>query len=707
MASIKAPTTPNDPAPTGKRPIADSVQQEQEQEQDQGNSPPRKKVRTGSAPSSEKGDAADSTGASNTPSSASSDAQDAASTSREVSRSPPASRAEPGLRTSFGATAQGSNKRPNYALLAHNPLTAQERDDLVRAIKAGEDKVIPSYNKKHFDWTINPIRSEWLVGSTWLEIFDSVIDKWSTAFAAENMESVRQVGLQPSLIHTTFKRRLAVSITPGVPKIFWQTVKTKLYNPEKVPSISRLCQSLKPNPKPPAEVPVLAPAEPPADEQEPQETTKESKAARRKRRKEEQRKKHQELAAARHSATEPTVSTESSVSGNSLPPGNDSSTMPATKQDEQNTTQVSAQGAKEQVGSEAEHIQEPAAEMDGDADIQHEAPSQAELDQRHCYYPGLPDDAVFCLTCAQPGHSTTSCPETICKFCQGSHFKYECPTRQRCAKCKQSGHTKASCTEKLAVAPGEVAVECAFCESHDHTEYNCNSLWQVYRPKPGKVKKVKSLPTFCYCCGQDGHYGGDCTMVKKSVPPTKTWTISAASIYVDAASSEIALAYQNPLPPPAVVAKPVIPGRSIKPQSHIFYEESDDENQADGFVRGSAPASGTKSIGKIQIASNINFGGASATPGTVPQNTQQQQQQNANARYPRRNRNPWPDPPPRPPPRPGAKQYPSRNQPNAPKSKPGQSQQQQGGGRGGRGGNRGRGGFSSFSKRGRGRGRGG
>ncbi|PSR97001.1 hypothetical protein BD289DRAFT_480344 [Coniella lustricola] len=706
MASPSGPTGPNEPVSTGKRPITEPVQQEG-LEHDQDDSRPRKKARTGSAPSSTH-DGVDSTGFSTAPPSASSsDAQDAASTSREVSRSPPASRAT-ALRTSFGGPAPGSKKIANPDLLAHNPLTAQERDDLVCAIQAGEDKELPTYAKQHVDWTINPIKSEWVVGSTWLEIFDSIIDNWSAAFAMENEGNVRQVGLRPSVIHATFRRRLATSCTPGLPKLFWQVVKKKLMHPEKLQCVMKHCTSPQPGQQAPAETPAAMPAEASAAaEEDSNETTKElSKAARRKKRKEQQRKKHQELAASKESAN------EQSASAHSSPPDEGANIVLATEQDEQTTAPVSVKGTNDAVVDEPEHAQDTAAVSDSELELHSEPPSQAELDQRHLYYPGLPDDAIFCLACAQTGHSTTSCPETSCKFCKDVHFKYECPTRQRCTNCKQSGHTKASCTEKLAVAPGEVATECAFCEGCDHTEYNCSSLWQIYRPTPGQVKKVKSLPTFCYCCGYDGHYGGDCTMVSKRVPPTKTWTLSAAAIYVDAASSEIALAYRNPLPPPSVVTKPVIPGRSIKPQSHVFYEESDDENQADGFVRSATSGSGSKPIGKISIASNINFGGASAMGGEALQKNGQQQQQNNhnNNRYPQRNRNPWPEPPQRPPPPPGAKQYPQRNRSNAHKSKSGPSQHQQGGG-GGRGGgrggsNRGRGGFSSFSKRGRSRGRG-
>lgn len=262
-------------------------------------------------------------------------------------------------------------------------------------------------------------------------------------------------------------------------------------------------------------------------------------------------------------------------------------------------------------------------------------PTEAELEQLHRYFPGVPDDAVFCLTCASYGHNTPNCPETTCKFCQQGHFSYSCPSRQRCAKCKQLGHTKGSCKEKLAVAAGEGFMECAFCQAQDHQEEGCTEIWETYRPQVGHIKQVRSVPIFCYCCGAEGHFGTDCGLADPKIPPSATWSNAGASLYVDPSSSEEAIAFQNVLPQAQTIPAPVIPGRSIKPQSHIIFEDSGDEDHGNQeFLR--APAAGPRRPGQIQITSNINFGAPAPPPaqnGSVAQqgitNSKQRRKQRA------------------------------------------------------------------------------
>lgn len=348
-------------------------------------------------------------------------------------------------------------------------------------------------------------------------------------------------------------------------------------------------------------------------------------------------------------------------------------------------------------------------------------PTEAALEQRHRYFPGVPDDAVFCLTCASYGHDAPDCPETTCRFCQQGHFSYSCPSRQRCAKCKQLGHTKASCKEKLSMAAGEGFMECAFCQAQDHQEEHCSEIWETYRPQVGHIKQVKSVPTFCYCCGAEGHFGTDCGLADHKVPPSATWSNAGASLYVDPKSSEEAIAFQNPMPQPQALSAPVIPGRSIKPQSHIIFEDSGDEdNGSQGFLR--APAAGPRRPGQIQITSNINFGG---TAGPPSQNGGGAQQDSTNSKQRRKQRGanvpaslpPKPQvAPPAPAPAPQASRKGKKNNKKSGKN----SQQQQPPlppgpppGRNGwrppefqaRGGNntRGRGGFSSLSRGGGGR----
>lgn len=272
--------------------------------------------------------------------------------------------------------------------------------------------------------------------------------------------------------------------------------------------------------------------------------------------------------------------------------------------------------------------------------------TEDELEQRHRYFPGVPDDAVFCLTCATHGHNTPDCPETTCKFCQQGHFSYSCPSRQRCSKCRQLGHTKASCEEKLAMAAGEGFMECAFCQAQDHQEEQCPEIWETYRPQVGCIKQVRSVPIFCYCCGAEGHFGTDCGLADPKLPPSATWSNAGASLYIDPQSAEEAIAFKNPLPEAQADSAPVIPGRSIKPQSHIIFEDSGDEEvAAQGFLR--APATGPRRPGQIQITSNINFGG-SAGPTGQNGGGAQQDSSNPNKRRKQRGANAPASLPPKP-----------------------------------------------------------
>ncbi|KAJ9156428.1 hypothetical protein NKR23_g1423 [Pleurostoma richardsiae] len=222
------------------------------------------------------------------------------------------------------------------------------------------------------------------------------------------------------------------------------------------------------------------------------------------------------------------------------------------------------------------------------------------------YFPGVSTDAQFCITCASQGHRANACPQRLCTFCQGKHFSYACPTRQRCDKCRQLGHSAADCGEKLVAAPGEDGFECAFCDSTDHTEDACPEIWRTYRPNPENIKKVKSLPVFCYSCGAQGHYGGECGLAgaRSMEPPSETWTKACRDLYLDPDSTADAIALENLQPAVAPPGKPSIPGRSIVPRTHVFFEESDDDADQ-GFLK--APVSKPQPHGQITIASNIDF----------------------------------------------------------------------------------------------------
>lgn len=571
--------TASSPTAVGKRAIDDDADEVRKHQTGQ-ELPPRKKARKGSAGTSSP--AEDSPSSPDTTSKPA--APGIAVSGLRTSFAQPAAPGPAGVRTSFGTTSQNPVTKANIDFVMHAPLTVDERNQFTAAVRDYESVEVNPLTKRKLEWTIGPIKTGFLVGNTWLEIWESIIDKWCEAFLIDNQANIAQVGLAPSLLKTALQSRLDVKVGDGFPSTFRQVNKILLRNPD-TSRLRNFAGAFKPD---------------------------------------------QEKLAKKQARTAAKLG----------PAGGDTiqSSTETDRQTEDLTMDASADNSAHpspptKAHTDLEQDGGPGAEMEdgeinsGDAsgvevviEQDHPIVSEAELHQRHRYFPNIPDDAVFCLTCAQVGHATASCPDLTCKFCQGTHFKYECPTRQRCVKCKQLGHAKISCPEKLAVAPGEVAIECAICEGYDHTEINCIQLYQIYRPQPSNVKKVKSLPVFCYACGTEGHYGGDCHLADTSAPPTKVWTISTASLYIDPNSNDVALSYRNELPIPPQVTRPVIPGRSIKPQTHVIFEESDGEGDGD-FIHadnGGPPHRNKRNkrsnnAPAIQISSNISFGSNGAT----------------------------------------------------------------------------------------------
>ncbi|KAJ4396458.1 hypothetical protein N0V93_000677 [Gnomoniopsis smithogilvyi] len=681
-----AASSPSASTATGKRAIADDADDAGEGHLEE-DSPPRKKARKGSAGTSSS--AGESTPSPKEPSRPAKPG--IAVSGLRTSFAQPAAPGLSGVRTSFGTSSQTRVTKDNIDFVMHTPLTSDERNQLVMAARNYETKDVKPLHKRKLDWIVGPIRSEFLIGSTWLEIWESAIDKWCTAFLADNQANIAQIGLAPALLKNGFQRRLDVEVGEGFPATFKNINKVLLKHPE-TSRLKNFAEAFKPD--------------------------LEKKAKK-------QARNAAKSTSADSDTVESAIATEQqsqSLVKNSGTPTKPEDTLANAQADVDQDDGSEGQDQRTQDDMEDGEINSGDASS-VDMAVDEDAPpiSQAELEQRRHYFPNVPDHVAFCLTCAQVGHTTEGCLELTCKFCQGPHFKYECPTRQRCAKCKQLGHTKPSCPEKLAVAPGEVAIECAICEGHDHTETNCIQLYQIYHPKPGRVSKVRSLPVFCYACGTEGHYGGDCPLADPSVPPTKVWTMSTASLYIDPNSEQVALSYRNGLPPPREMSKPVIPGRSIKPQTHVIFEESDGEGDGDfiSFDNG-GPANRNKRNKRsnngpaIQIASNISFGGNAGARPPFNQQSQQQQppppppkKQKGPAQPPkdrkkpsndptpatktvtnRRNRNNGPAPP-----------NPQPNSTSGRSSQPPPKQNQGSGGRGGGNSGRGRGGFSQLASK--------
>ncbi|KAK7722291.1 hypothetical protein SLS64_000828 [Diaporthe eres] len=637
------------------------------------------------------------------------------------------------LRTSFGSSSKLNAAKPppklTPALSEPRPsspeqLTPEIRKELVAAIQAGVTTTLSPVEEHGRSWKIPAFQANFK-GQTWDGIFKSMFDQWSADFVTKNQGNIAEVGLDPFFLKSVYLRTLEESV-PGANPMLVSFTQNQLNRNSKRSPLRQVAKGWTDRKRAKREAKELAKEKieqesKPPPEQPKQPPTRQTRSS--------ARMKETQDSDAGKSASSADRKSSAASSGPSLP---DLSLAPPS---DLGASQQSPAVAEEDVpmdedDGDDENVKDwRPSNMNADQtkvgiEASPSLPAEAALEQRRRYFPSVPDDAVFCLTCASYGHNTPDCQETACKFCQQGHFSYSCPSRQRCAKCKQLGHTKASCKEKLAMAAGEGFMECAFCEAQDHQEEQCPEIWETYRPEVGHIKQVRSVPTFCYCCGAEGHFGTDCGLADPKVPPSATWSNAGASLYVDPTSSEEAIAFQNPLPAAQAISAPVIPGRSIKPQSHIIFEDSGDEdNGSQGFLR--APATGPRRPGQIQITSNINFGG-SAGPSAQNVGGGQQDPTNSKQRRRQRGQNAPASLPPKPqvaPSAPAAAPQASRKgkKTNKKSGKNSQQQQQQPplppgpppGGRNGwrppefqaRGGNsaRGRGGFSSLSRGGGGR----
>lgn len=267
------------------------------------------------------------------------------------------------------------------------------------------------------------------------------------------------------------------------------------------------------------------------------------------------------------------------------------------------------------------------------------------------YYPGIPEDAVFCVLCTSTAHRQDACPSKICRFCQAQdHPAHFCPTRKRCLICKQLGHPVEDCQEKLSRAPGE-DTECAFCQGGDHEEENCVVFRRSFRPGENDIRRVKSIPIYCYSCGAEGHFGTQCGLSRESSRPVlqEIWSQENCQRYVDQNSTEVAIVLDPTSGPHAsswgADDRPNFGGKSMARPTHVVFEDDDDDDE-EGFIR--PPVQRPPPLGQIRFQSN-NVG-APGTTTAVPGGRGGRNQRNG-GRRPKAPANP-PLPPGPPPPLP-------------------------------------------------------
>lgn len=221
--------------------------------------------------------------------------------------------------------------------------------------------------------------------------------------------------------------------------------------------------------------------------------------------------------------------------------------------------------------------------VENGGDVAREKPGERER-----YYPGVGPDEVFCVRCTSRTHLADVCPHLACLMCHGDHSTLSCPGQ--------------------GAEEGKTNPACRLCQSASHIDQVCDQLWRTYEPEPSRIRKIRSLEAYCYSCGEQGHYGPEC-----SGGPARhgMWTRSNLEMYLDAESLVEAITLTTPAGAFKSLenGKPNL-GRSIAPQRHIIYVEDDESDDNNGFIR--------PPVTRDPVGGRISFRGHNNVPPPPP-----------------------------------------------------------------------------------------
>ncbi|KAJ3875767.1 hypothetical protein F5051DRAFT_413459 [Lentinula edodes] len=142
---------------------------------------------------------------------------------------------------------------------------------------------------------------------------------------------------------------------------------------------------------------------------------------------------------------------------------------------------------------------------------------------------------IVCKHCGVKGdHKTSACSVIICLTCgvRNEHSTYSCPISKVCFACGMKGHLSASCPNRGKLA--NTYDDCDRCGSSAHATSECPTHWRIYHyvkdsdristMEARRSKKTRPLgqggegyiaeDSWCYNCGECGHWGDDCEVMR-------------------------------------------------------------------------------------------------------------------------------------------------------------------------------------------------